>query len=1019
MKIIDYAVKNPQLTLLLFIMAIVVGFTTVINMPRSEDPEVRNTGYPIVIIYPGTSPKDIENLVVDPIEKKLSGLENIKTITSESTDGLAVITVMYNYGINPDEKYQELIREIDNLRPDLPQDIYNIEILKWLPSNVNVLQIALISESAPLDKLKKTAEDLKDALGNLPQLKNVEINGLPEKNVRIELKLDKISSMHIPLDAIIGSIQSEGINIPGGRVKAGSKTFNITSNTNYKSVDEIKSIIIYSIKGKNVFLRDVADVFLGFEESNYTTRLNTNRCLFVVAALKPGENISKAQIEYLKVIDSFKSNLSKNIDVIVSFDQAENVNRRLGGLGIDFLIAIGLVALTLLPLGSRATTIVMMTIPLSVSAGIVIIYLFGFTLNQLSIVGLVVALGLLVDDSIVVIENIERWLREGYSKIDASIKATKQIAIAVLGTTATLIIAFLPLMVLPGDSGEFIRNLPAAVIACVFASMIVSLTIIPFLSNKLLVEHNKNYEGNMFLRAFKIIIKKTYSNILDKALNKPIITLLFTFAIFIGSLLLIPVIGFSLFPSSEKPQFLVNINTQMQSNIDYTNSIALEIEKELKKFPEVKYISANIGKGNPQVYYNVMQKNETSNFAQLFVQLDDDYPPSKKIILIEYLRKKWLSYPGAKIEVKNFEQGMVMEAPIEVRLFGNNLDTLRALSFLVEKILKNSEGTIYVKNPLSNLQSDILVDINKEKAHSLGIPTINIAKTVRLAVSGFNLGKLTDNEGNNYNVILTNTKKKLASLSVFENLFVNNFEGKAIPLSQVASLKFESSPLKISHRNKSRVVSIFSSVKKGFLNDNIINKVIEQMDNFKLPKGYSYEMGGELESRKNSFKGLDIILIVTLFLFIIVLVVEFKTFKSTLIVLSVIPLGIVGAVLALLITGNSFSFVATIGLIALAGIEVKNTILLVDFTNQLRQQGLSLDDAIREAGEVRFLPIVLTSLTAIGGLIPIAVSTNPLISPLAVVIIGGLISSTLLSRIVTPVVYKLLAPKITINLNVA
>jgi len=993
-------------------MAIIVGLTTILNMPRSEDPEVRTTGFPIVVVYPGTSPKDMEDLVVDPIEKKLSGLENIKTITSEITDGLAIIMVMYNYGINPDDKYQELIREVNNLRQELPQDIYKIDIKKWLPSNVNVLQIALISDNASTDKLKKASEDLKDELEKLQQLKKVEIHGLSKKNIRVELKLDKMNSMHIPLDAVLGSIQSEGINIPGGSVNAGTKTFNIKTSNNYKSVDEVKNTVVFAANGKNIFLKDIANVYFNFEDSKYITRLNTHRCVFVVAALKPGENISHSQKDYLNVIQKFKSNLPKNIDLVVNFDQADNVNRRLGGLGIDFLIAICLVALTLLPLGSRATTIVMMTIPLSISAGIVIIYFFGFTLNQLSIVGLVVALGLLVDDSIVVIENIERWLREGHSRLDASIKATKQIAVAVIGTTATLIIAFLPLMILPGDSGEFIRNLPAAVIACVFASMIVSLTIIPFLSNKLLKEHGGNYEGNIFLRAFKSLIKKTYSRLLDKALNKPVITLLVTVAIFVGSLLLIPVIGFSLFPTSEKPQFLVDITTPLQSNVDHTNKIASEIEKELRKYPEVKYVATNVGKGNPDIYYNVMQKNETANFAQIFVQLDNDVTPSNKIILIEELRKKWFSYPGAKVEVKDFEQGTSMVAPVEVRVFGDNLDTLRSLASNIEQLLEHTVGTIYVKNPLSNLQSDIRVDINKEKAHALGIPTINIAKTVRLAIAGFTLGKVTNNESENYDVVVTNAKRNLSSLSAFENLYVNNVQGKSVPLSQVATLRLESSPLKINHRNKTRVASIYASVQKGYLTDNVIKDVVQQMDNYKFPKGYSYEMGGEIESRANSFKGINLILIVTLFLFIIVLVLEFKTFKSTLIVLSVIPLGIVGAVLALLVTGNSLSFVATIGLIALAGVEVKNTILLVDFTNQLRAQGATLDEAIREAGEVRFLPIVLTSLTAIGGLIPIAVSTNPLISPLAIVIIGGLISSTLLSRVVTPVVYKLLPPKI-------
>jgi multidrug efflux pump subunit AcrB len=277
------------------------------------------------------------------------------------------------------------------------------------------------------------------------------------------------------------------------------------------------------------------------------------------------------------------------------------------------------------------------------------------------------------------------------------------------------------------------------------------------------------------------------------------------------------------------------------------------------------------------------------------------------------------------------------------------------------------------------------------------------------------MGKFSDADGEDYNIHLTTPKKERASLQSLDNLFVNNRHGAAIPLEQIAGLKLETSPLSIDHYNKNRMVSVSAFVQKGFLNDKVITEVITKMNNAKLPQGYSYMMGGDVEASNESFGGLGTIIIVTVFLFIAVLILMFKTFKSMLIVLSVIPLGIVGAVLGLLITGNPLSFVAIIGLIALAGIEVKNSILLVDFTNQLRQQGKSVDDAIREAGEVRFLPIVLTSLTAIGGLMPIALSVNPLISPLAVVLIGGLISSTILSRIVTPVVYKLIPPKVQVT----
>jgi len=1013
MNISAYAIKNNQFTLIMVLMVIVVGISTMLGMPRSEDPDMKAPLFPVVVVYPGTSPKDMEELVVKPMESRFYGLDDIKRIKTSILDGLAVIQVEYKYGSNYDNKYQELVREVGSLRQQLPEDIYQIDIQKVEPTGVNVIQLALISQNAPRKAMKKAAEDLQDELEKIKSLKDVKISGLPEQLVRVDIHADRLAQMHISLTQVSDAIQSEAANIPGGSILGGGKSFSVKTSGNYQSIDEIKNTIISSNEGKNVLLSDVAEVYPDFAPEDHITRLNGYRCLLINAAQKSGENISKTQEAYLPVIEQFKKELPKNMDLVLHFDQAENVNHRLSGLGVDFLIAITLVLITLLPLGSRASLVVMLAIPLSLSIGLVLLNAFGFNLNQLSIVGFVVALGLLVDDSIVVVENIERWLREGHSKLDAAIKGTQQIAMAVLGCTAALVIAFMPLMFMPEASGDFIRSLPVSVICTVIASMIIALTVVPFLSSILLKSH-ENTEGNAVLRVFQRVIHGTYAVLLDKALKKPWTTILVASLIFVGALGLIPVIGFSLFPASEKPQFLIDISAQQQSNIFYTDRVVREIEKELKNIPEVVYYTSNVGKGNPRIYYNVSQQNQRADFAEIFVQLREDVNAKEKGQIIERLRNKWTPYLGAKIEVKDFEQGAPVISPVEIRLFGDNLDTLRNLAGRAEKLLQQTEGTIYVNNPVKNYKTDIKLRIDKEKALSLGVPTVSVDQTVRMALAGVDLATYTDpaTDDDDYRIRLSIPHKSYPDLSVFSNLYVNNVQGAAIPLKQLASIDFETSPVSINHINKLRTISVNAFVKKGYLNDRVINEVIAKMDKEKLPTGYHYEMGGEVETRQESFGGFGTVIMVTVFLFIAVLILEFKTFKSTLIVLSVIPLGIVGAVLALLATGNSLSFVATIGIIALAGIEVKNTILLVDFTNQLRQEGMGLNEAIEKAGEIRFLPIILTTLTAIGGLLPIAWSSNPLISPLAIVMIGGLISSTLLSRVVTPVIYKLIPPRI-------
>ena len=877
------------------------------------------------------------------------------------------------------------------------------------------MQIALVAENTSFDILKKQADRLQDELEKLPMLKEVEFSGLPGQVIRIDLDLDKIAQMHIPLNTIIAALKSELSTIPGGSINAGEKSFNIITTGNFNSVEKIKTTAIYSSNGNLIFLKDVANVHADHEDMQYITRLNGHRCIFVTAAQKPGFNISQTQQVYKPVLEKFSKSLPANIQMVQNFDQADNVNRRLSGLGRDFLIAILLVSITLLPLGFRAASVVMISIPLSVAMGITILNILGFNLNQLSIVGLVVALGLLVDDSIVVVENIERWLRDGFTRKEATIKATNQIGLAIIGCTTTLIIAFLPIVFMPEASGDFIRSMPMAVICTVLASMLVALTIIPFLCSNILSEKYAHREGNIFLRLLKAGIRRSYGQILDKSLKKPLIAIIISVLLFVYSLMMFPVIGFSLFPPSEKPQFIINITTPLQSNLQYSDEVTKNVEKVLKHYPDIKYYATNVGKGNPLIYYNFSRENEHTDFAQIFIQLYENTEPKRKMELIDELRKKFDDYPGAKIEVKNFEQGPPIVAPVEIKIFGDNLDSLSKISGQMEELLKNTEGTMYVNNPIDHNISDIKIKINKSKAQMYGVSSNDIYRNVRMVVAGLNVGTITDVDNNDYDIILTSPNSGNANMEVFNNLFINSYQGNVIPIRQIASLELETSPVTIRHFNKTRMASVTAFVKNGYLNDNVNKKVVAQLNKIKFPEGYTYAMGGEIESRGKSFSGFGTIIIATVFIFLAVLILAFKTFKSTLIVLSVIPLGMIGAITALLITGNSLSFVAIIGLIALAGIEVKNSILLVDFTNQMREQGIPLETAIREAGEIRFLPILLTTMTAIFALLPIAISTNPLISPLAIVIIGGLISSTLLSRIVTPVMYKLLPPEVEVN----
>ncbi len=1011
MKISEFSVKNYQFTLTMFLGIFALGIYTLFNMPKSEDPEPVFPGFNIVLIYPGATPADLEEQVVDPIETRFNELDDIDKITTDISDGVAVIRIDYEYGIDVDEKYQEVVREVNALEKDFPEEIYRIEINKFSPSDVSILQAAIISETASYAQLKAEAERLQKALEKIPMLKKVDTWGFPEQEIRIELDLDKMSQKGIPMDAVLNILQTENLNIPGGSVNANSKKFNVKTSGSYKSLEEIQNTIIYGAKGQVIYLKDIATVRMDYQQESHITRLNGHRAVFVTAAQKRSQNIFQVRNAILPVLAAFEADLPGNMDFYKVFDQGLSVKDRLVRFAKDFGIAILLVLITLMPLGIRPSLVVMISIPLSIAIGLTLLSFFGFTLNQLSIVGMIVALGLLVDDSIVVVENIERHLRMGYSRRNAAIIGTKQIGLAVLGTTATLVLAFLPLLFLPGASGDFIRSLPVAVTLTVVASMVVSLTIVPFLTSIVLKEHS-NPEGNVIFRAFKTGINASYRPLLRSALRRPWLTLLVSIAIFAGSIAMIPSVGFSLFPASERPMFMINIETPEGTNIYETNRVAGYVENALAEVDLVKYYASNVGRGNPRIYYNVIPSQEAENKAQIFVQLYD-VDAEVKENLIDDLRERFRFYPNAKIVVQNFEQGPPQEAPIAIRILGENLDTLRSVAGQIENLIVNTEGTIYVTNPLTTQKTDLKVNINKPKAASLGVPVASIDRAVRMGIAGLEVGTLRNDEGDEFDMLLSLPKDQPApGLEVFNKLYVNNMNGDAIPLRQVASIEFNTSTNVIRHYNRERFVLITALVQSGYLTSAINAELQQKLADFDFPEGFSYQVAGEVESQEESFAGIGAIILLTVFGLIGVLILEFKTFKSTLIVLSVIPLGIIGAVLMLWLFGETLSFTATIGLIALAGIEVKNSILLVDFTNQLREQGMELNEAIQEAGEIRFVPIVLTTLTAIGGLTPLVLEFSPLYSPLALVIIGGLISSTILSRLVTPVLYKLLPPKI-------
>ncbi len=1009
MSVSSFAVRRYQLTIVVFLMLLALGVSALFRIPKAEDPTFPIPIFSVVAVYPGASPSDVEKLVVDPVEAKLKALDDVKSIKTQIDDGLAVMIVEFTAGSDADKKYDEVLRETNAERPGLPPELLSLEVKKQNASNVAIAQIALVSDTAPYKDLQEAARKLERRIEACPGVKEASTWALPKQEVRVALDLERLAALHISPREVTQAIASTNANIPAGSVDAGGRRFNVRTSGDFTSVEQVRNVVVATDQSKIVKLSDVAEVDGADEEAVYIGRYDGHRAVFLTATSKEGQNVFQVKDAIAAQLAQFETTLPEGVKLERGFDQTHNVAHRLSGFTRDFLLAIGLVLLTLLPLGVRASVVVMVSIPLSLSIGLAILDALGYSINQLSIVGFVIALGLLVDDSVVVVENIARVLRSGMSPRDAAIEGTRQITVSVLGCTATLVFAFIPLLFLPGTAGQFIRSLPLAVVATIVASLAVSLTIVPFLASRLLKPEAEH--GNVFLRLLNRGIEGSDRRVLTSAIAHPKSTLVLAAALFAGSLALIPVVGFSLFPKAGTPQFLVTIETPDGSTLGETDRAVRFAESTLDKTGKMRFVMANVGKGNPQIYYNVAQKNEKANVGEVFAELEH-FDPIESPKLYDRLRTELAAYPGARIELKELENGPPVDAPVAVRLIGDDLGDLTRAAADVEKILEATPGTLYVRNPSREKKTDLRVVIDRERAGLIGASLADVDGLVRMAVAGVSAGKYRQaglgDESQDIHVELPRATRP--TVDALDRVFLPAPDGP-IPLSEIARVELEASPASIRHFNRERSVTVSANVKTGYNTDRVTKAALADLDALKLPPGVRLEAAGEIESRKESFGGLGAAVIVAAFGVLAVLVLEFRTFKSTLIVASVIPLGIVGGIAALFLSHNTLSFTASIGFIALIGIEVKNSILLVDFTNELRRQGVALDEAIRRAGEIRFVPILLTTLTALGGLVPLALEHSSLYSPLAVVIIGGLVSSTVLTRVVTPVMYKLFAPE--------
>lgn len=1011
MKLSVNAIRNHQFTLIIVVLFTLLGVLSFQTMPRSEDPQF---DFPLVIVtvaYPGTSPLDMEKLVTDPIEEELNELEDIKDIQTRIMDGVTIVDIEFDFGVDPDEKYDDVIQAIAKIRADLPGQIHSIDIQQASPTDVNVLQVALLSETASYREMRYQAERLKKIFTRVAGVKRASAMAFPDQQVQVTADMAVMRELGLSLSVLKNSLMGVAANVPGGFIDAGSRRFSVKTSGDYQSLDAIRRTVLNLPDGSIIHIEDIADVSLVDAEPAYLGMYNGRRAVFIVVEQRANTNIFKVLGGLKNELELFNVELPGGMATEIIFDQSVSVKKQVNGFFINLLQGLVLVGLIILfSLGIRAASIVLLVIPISMLIGIAGLDLLGFGLQQMSIVGLVIALGLLVDNAIVVIESIGQKLRLGFPPLEAAASGTRQVAWAIASGTATTVLAFVPMLMMQSNVGSFMRSMPVTVVLVLTASFFIAITLSPLMASRMFRQRKAGEPGsgrNIVQKQLERLSCEHYKAALDSALKHPLWVIAVSLVLFAGSLALVPKVGISLFPKAEKPQLLLNIELPQSSSFYATQELTVRIDEQVRSYPQVKAVAANIGRENPSVYYNEFPDGEAANKAQLFIILNELERPELQQ-LVKDLRRDFAEIPGAKVTVKEFQQGPPVEAPIAIRVLGDDLALLRQAAADVEQLILQTSGTVNVDNPMARPKLDLEINIRLHKAALLNVSVSSIDETIRTSLMGSRVGRFRDQNGDDYDIMIRLDSAATPDINTLNNLLVMANDGSFVPLKQLINVQLKTVPSQLQHYYLERNASVTADTRAGYLTADVTAQIVTKLEQMQFPPGISYTVAGEQESRNESFTGLLKALLISLLGIFAVLVLQFRSFAQPGIVFASIPFAFSGAILALLAFGFSFSVMAFVGLTSLMGIVVNNSIILVDTANQLVQKGEGIRAAIASAAQSRLTPIVLTTLTTIGGLLPLTLKNSTMWTPLGLVIIGGMLISTVVTLFIVPALYLLI-----------
>jgi len=1006
MGFINAAIKNKKIVLFLVIIAIISGLACYHYIPKQESPDVSSPVAMITTIYPGASPSDVESLVTKKIEDKVEEIDGYDYAESYSQNSASIVIVYLNSDADKDKAWRDLRDKIKDLKPDLPEGCQESTIDTKLTETAGMI-LGISGENYTYEQLGNYADNIKKQLSNVSGISRFDIKGKQDKQVKVDVDLSKINKYSISLEDVCGVLQAQNIEIPSGSLELATGKIKVHTPGNFTSLKDIENTIVgvSTENGQTLKIKDIANVHMDYDEdSNYKYTNNGESAVLLAGYFQDNKNIVLIGEDVTKKLDEIKKQLPQDLKIEEVTFQPKDVDESVSFFMDNLRDGVILVVITvLIGMGIRNALVVSSVIPISIAMSFIAMEVLGIKVHQMSTTALIIALGILVDDAIVIGDVVQVGIDEGLSGDEAAFKGIKKLFVPVFTSTLIIVGAFAPLLNIPGAVGEFIRTLPQVVMICITCSYISALLITPAMSSLFFKKSKAAKKENK--------IQKLFHKLLTYGLRYKIKVIAASLLIFAVSMGLMNLLGSQFFPYVDKNIVYINVSNEKVEDMDSTGNLVKSVEEVLKEQKDVSGFTSAIGGGLPSFYITLPTVAPSKDTAQIMVKVDLNKTKkfNTKEKFVEYIQSQLDNkISGGTATVKLLEQAEPMGALVRMRLTGDDLDKIYAASEQIQEKLKNIPGTINVRDDAAKKTYEYEVNIDSAKASQYGLLKSDILKQMNIALKGYS-SSVYRKSGSEYDILV---KSNITSVEDLKNLQVkSSITNNKILLSQVATINLNSQLDQIKHYKKDKTVTVYSDLKSGHNSADIENTVKQEINKMEL-NGVNVLYDGEQKQIETNFTSLGIAGVVIIIIIYLILFIQFKSFVQPLVIIYSLPLSLIGVIVGLLMCNMPLSLTAVMGIISLIGVVIRNAILLVEYIIEGRHEGLSIDEACINAVSLRFRPIILSSVATITGLVPLAFSKSALFGPMSVTIIFGLASATFLTFIVVPVMYSLVNTKL-------